>query len=86
MDDEPFDAPDPVTSSDSEGDGAVHRGSMFPKKLPQPLNTPKRTSQRHQQLQTPPQTQPKAPRGPIPTLAPGQVLSQKVPKVPKMPR
>lgn len=87
MDDEPYDDADPVTSSsDSEtedGIRALHKGPKFLCRHP---TTPKRSSQRQQQLLSPPATQPKAPRGPIPTLAPGQVLSQKVPKLSSMAR
>jgi hypothetical protein len=72
MDEEPYDAADPVTSSESESEGpGPHRGKIFQiRKDPQ---TPKHHSQL--QLQIPPQSNEK--KGPIPTLAPGQVLSQK---------
>lgn len=90
MDDEPYDDADPVTSSsDSEtaqdGTRALHKGPKFMgrRRLP---TTPTRSRQRQQQLQSPPPTQPKASRGPIPTLALGQVLSQKEPKISSMAR
>ncbi|ELR03178.1 hypothetical protein VC83_04817 [Pseudogymnoascus destructans] len=77
MDDEPYDDADPVTSSsDSETEDGIRAPHIGPKFL--------RSSQRQQQLLSPLATQPKAPRGPIPTLAPGQVLSQKVPKLSSM--